>query len=441
MIKKIEMVNYKSFKNTTIDFCSNNKPKQNIFIYGENGSGKSNIISAFSFLRTTMTTLTIHNRLDEMLKNNEDIDVKQLKYIINNHKNALATTVKSSKMIDCHNGTKLKYTFLIDHKEAEYTMEFKNDLITYEQLKYPLDKYKTVMYAATPDSLQLHDKLIKSSKYKDDLSSLHKQYFGNHTFLAILSNEYFNKNPQFINVEFPKNFIKIFMYLFHISIFYKDSVESGDYFVTGNSLLQDLHEGTVTQSSIKQLKVTESILNEFFTNLYSDIKNVFYETKTSKEKVKYKLYFKKMISGELRNIPHDIESTGTLQILKILPYLLSAIQGNVVLIDEIDSNVHDIMIKAIIEAVDDNLKGQIIATTHNTTLIDVLKHQNVYVIDINSKGDKEVHPLHKAGTQIHQNHNVKDRYLSGLYGGVPFTGYLDMANIVKKLSDTEESKD
>ena len=52
MLKRIELINYKSFKNVTIDFSDTKTKTKNIaIIYGENGSGKSNIISALYFLK------------------------------------------------------------------------------------------------------------------------------------------------------------------------------------------------------------------------------------------------------------------------------------------------------------------------------------------------------------------------------------------------------
>ena len=59
MFKKIFFQNFKSFSNLTFDLINRGRPKNVIAIYGENGSGKSNIVDAFKLLRLSMDTIKI----------------------------------------------------------------------------------------------------------------------------------------------------------------------------------------------------------------------------------------------------------------------------------------------------------------------------------------------------------------------------------------------
>ena len=65
MFSKVKVQNYKNFLKLSIDFNKNKQKKvakNVIHIYGENGSGKSNIIHLFSILVLSTDTL---NKLDK----------------------------------------------------------------------------------------------------------------------------------------------------------------------------------------------------------------------------------------------------------------------------------------------------------------------------------------------------------------------------------------
>ena len=49
MFESIRLVNFKSFTDVIFDFAqkNNNRPKNLVSIYGENGSGKTNIVDSF----------------------------------------------------------------------------------------------------------------------------------------------------------------------------------------------------------------------------------------------------------------------------------------------------------------------------------------------------------------------------------------------------------
>ena len=54
---------FKSFSDLTFDLVSRGKSKHIAAIYGENGSGKSNIVDAFKLLRLSMDTMRVSKQL------------------------------------------------------------------------------------------------------------------------------------------------------------------------------------------------------------------------------------------------------------------------------------------------------------------------------------------------------------------------------------------
>lgn len=69
MFSSLEMSNFKSFSNGLIDFenKNNKSAKHLVAIYGENGSGKTNIVDAFRILKFSMLT-TFFQRLLQIFK-------------------------------------------------------------------------------------------------------------------------------------------------------------------------------------------------------------------------------------------------------------------------------------------------------------------------------------------------------------------------------------
>jgi AAA15 family ATPase/GTPase len=132
------------------------------------------------------------------------------------------------------------------------------------------------------------------------------------------------------------------------------------------------------------------------------------------------LFFKKNIFGRLIDIDYEKESTGTLQLLMILPYLLMAIYGCVVVIDEIDTGVHDLLINNILNSISEKIKGQLIITTHNTMFLDSdIDPDCIYTFYIDRDAAKSLVCITDFENRKHPNLNYRDRYLKGMYGGVP----------------------
>lgn len=54
----------------------------------------------------------------------------------------------------------------------------------------------------------------------------------------------------------------------------------------------------------------------------------------------------------------------------MLPFLLASIEGSTVIIDEFDSGIHDLLSRSLIKSIFKDISGQLIMTTHNTSLMD-----------------------------------------------------------------------
>ena len=103
--------------------------------------------------------------------------------------------------------------------------------------------------------------------------------------------------------------------------------------------------------------------------------------------------------------------------------------------DEIDYEIHDLLMEAIIESILDIKCGQLIATTHNTMLLQNIDKKNVYIIDLDSEANKQVINLGSASKRIQPNHSIYSQYLQGHFGGVPFIDDIDLEYVQELLEE------
>ena len=200
-------------------------------------------------------------------------------------------------------------------------------------------------------------------------------------------------------------------------------------------MLRDLREGKIKKNKEDLLDRSERIIRDFFTQAYSDIKDVYYDRKIDNDVILYKLYVRKMIGGKIRTLSFDNESAGTQHIIDIIRSLLGAFCGVTVVYDEIDDGIHDLLLKNVLESMIDDITGQLIITTHNTYMLESIDIKSVYLINVDYQGNKEVKCLDKY-PRIQGTNNPRIMYLKGLFGGVPIVDILDYDTIIQELDDS-----
>ena len=109
----------------------------------------------------------------------------------------------------------------------------------------------------------------------------------------------------------------------------------------------------------------------------------------------------------------EFESTGIKKLTKLFSYINAMVQGDIVFIDEFDSNLHDVYLCALLEYLMEYGKGQLCFTTHNVGPMDVLK-QNKKSIDFLST-DNTIYPWKTNG-----NYSPSKLYRNGMIEGSPF---------------------
>lgn len=435
-LKNIEF-NLKRTKNVTNDF---------IAIYGENGSGKTNLVELFKFLQQ-ITIARIFDVSWNMLPK-EFFDLKdtmadkvplEMKPIWE-----LTLNLEEYRTLNEDEDTEIEYGFKINDKEGFYYIKFNKEIVE-EKLYFFVNKQSGYYFKLSKNGKkiqkELNNKIFTNGKYNKELEDNIEKYWGKYSFLSLITFEIRDKNEEYIinNISYKlfKIINKLISMAVHVNKWFLKFIP--DNYIRKLVLL-DLKEGIVSKDEIDQIKKYEEVLNIFFTQAYADIKSVKYVIEEKEDRVKYRLYFNKIIGGKLKSIPIQLESEGTKRIIEEFDTLIGAIMGETVAIDEIDNGIHDLLMKNIILSIKDEITGQLIITTHNTLLLEILPKECIYILSTDYEGNKNINTIKEYGIKVQKNHNVRDLYFKGLFGGIPTTSYVDFEEIKYVLEDTKEEK-
>lgn len=444
LFTKIILENFLSFQHVEFDLTdSTGKPKNIAIIYGENGSGKSNLAMAFQFLNRSVQTMSFQKYFDDVFSHNDSSDISKERLVEMLNGFRLDKMVETCRTFQTVEPMRLMFQFMISDRLGQYEMTFNENQITGEILRFQLESRMSTLFSYNNNFVKIGESLISNKAYAKDVSKKIERYFGKHSFLAMMLDEFEKNNDEFMKKALNPVLQQIIDEFFTTSILchIESGIDDGYCTSLDADLLNNLEEGIITKEKLEKLGVFERALNEFFLPLYTDIKKIHYVTKMEDEKYRYFLYFSKQIFGKIIEIPYDHESTGTRKLLQLFPYLFEAVRGSNVVIDEMDTGIHDILVSTVIENACRSVKGQLILTTHNTTLLETLKefHDIFYVIDTDAYGHKEILSIGKSGSRMQKNHNPRNRYLDGMIGGIPIPGYFDLEGIVQEAESTYDS--
>ena len=444
MFTYVKAKNFKSLKD--IEFNLNKtktKTNQFISIYGENGSGKTNIVELFKFLQQSAMARAIDiamNKLPkEFFKMQEEMADKmptEIRQIFQ-----LSLDLKEYRMLDEKEETEIEYGFKINNKNGFYHIKFNNEIIE-EKLYYMAGKQRAYLFELKKEDGKiiktLNKNIFMNNKYNEELIDEIDKYWGKYSFLSLLSFEMVEKNKEYIYNNISKNIIEVIDKIWGMTV----HVDKGISKIMSASLkkakrLDNIQKGYIEKNQLNELNKYENVLNIFFTQAYADIKEVKYSITEKEDKIYYELYFNKMIGGEIKAIPSKMESEGTRRILNQFDTLIGSLLGETVIIDEIDNGIHDVLMKNIIMSIKDEITGQLIITTHNTLLLEILPKEYIYILSTDYNGNKTINSIKDYEIKIQKNNNARDLYFKGVFGGIPTTDYIDFEEIKYALEDSK----
>ena len=118
------------------------------------------------------------------------------------------------------------------------------------------------------------------------------------------------------------------------------------------------------------------------------------------------------------------QSTGTIKLFELLgPVYKTLIRGGVLIVDEIDSKLHPLIVNHILKlfhSFDTNKgNGQIICNTHNLLLLEEdIRRDQIWFMQKDESGSSDLYSLSDF-KNVRKNEPLLKKYLLGVYGAVP----------------------
>lgn len=432
MFTYLKLHNFKSFGNIEFNFKKTKKEtKKFIAIYGENGCGKTNFVSAFELLYSCTTSFVMRKAIEQWFSTNNDTNLSSRFYdIIGNG----LVDFSEYRMLECSEPTTVEYGFEHSGTEGYYKLSFTDSIIE-EELYHLVGTRRGKLFSVQKDG---DDMVIKinsstfSTEYKNEFEKELKKFWGKNSFLGIFFKEIGDMNERYISDNVSLLFTRIMMSFLQTGVF---SMRDNSIKVLNQNRTITypgknkyiVASGTTSPDGEKILDENAEIIRTYFTQIYSDVRNVYYEKNKYDDRIEYKLHIQKMISGKVRDVLFDYESTGTKKTLEIINAMVAVMNGATVIYDEIDEGIHDLLMKSIVSSLNNSAKGQLIITTHNTLLLETIDPQSAYVIYVDCDGNKEARCCADYGIRVQKTNNMRNQYLKGMFGGIPYASDIDLS--------------
>lgn len=378
----IDVKNIKNVKHGKLETNSNfenMKSADIVGIYGQNGSGKTAMVEAFSILKRLFTIEKLPDSSEFLMMSGQNFIELSIEFIIKNRFG------EYSARYSCRIGSKDENLFVenesIAYKENLPKKKYKeliskvNDDI--EIRKQPLKKISEdirvkVMLANEMSELNQTGFIFRNELIKPMSTLLAEEEF------EILKNLAEDFNKDFHVIDNVDNGLILSNILMPFSIHLKNWRGKLPYTLKDTMLLD--HESfEAIKKVINQINV---VLENIIPGLQINARAIHQETlESGDEGVRFELLsFKNGIKLPLR-----CESAGVLKLISILSTLI-AVYNNpnaCVIIDELDSGVFEYLLGEILEVIHDHGKGQLFFTSHNLRVLEVLSHKSLWFTTLN----------------------------------------------------------
>lgn len=404
MLNQFTVKNYKSFKDeATLDMQAasisehedqiiKEKDNQNYLplavIYGPNGGGKSNILEAF-YVLTTKILRPLYTSLDpdNIYISRNQIDIEPHLFSENKDK-----------------PTEFEIYFSTNEAEYRYILHINHDKVIYEKL----DRKKF----STRKPSGLFERIEGNVQMKGELSKIKvSDDFSRHITLLSFLGVFMNHNPIIADV---------------INWFSNRTL-----FLNYSDPFREL---TLALAKSEQ---TKKLMLQMIQEMDLDIADFRIEEEDNKTKI----YTKHIVNDVETELNLTKESSGTKKLFSLLPFVASALtEGKTLIVDELDSKLHPVLLKYIITLFSDmNInrnKAQLIFTSHDLSTMnsEVFRRDEIWFVAKGIEQNSQIYSLvefkNDKGESVRKDAKFDKQYLEGKYGADPY---------LKKIINWEEA--
>lgn len=348
-------------------------------IYGPNGGGKSNVLTA---LHTLVAKIL---RPLYATEDNEERVFFQKRIMVE------PFAFSKSK----NEPTEFELFFRTDSAEYRYILHVKRDVVMYESLdRVKLETgRRSALFTRDESGISLKGAFAKL-KVSDDLSKT----------LALLS---------YLGIAYKGNVVV------------KDVLnwfEYGVVFLNYGNPIQELKMAISTSEDVKHLML------DMIWEMDLDIVDFRVE---EKENDIIEVFTKHCVDGVEAEISLSDESSGTKKLFGLLPFIAeSLLTGTVLVIDELDAKIHPVLLRHIIMMFNDmsinRHHAQLIFTSHDLSTMnsDVFRRDEIWFVAKGNAQNSGLYSLvefkNEKGESVRKDAKFDKQYLEGKYGADPY---------------------
>jgi len=360
-------------------------------IYGNNASGKSNLIEAMSFMKATV----LNSFRDALMENNERKFPLE-KFVLN------TKTEKETSFFEIlfiQNGVKFRYGFEIDY-----------DKIVAEWLYHTTTK-EVYLFKRDLQKIEINKSAFKEGIGKED------DVKENVLFLSLLAT---------LGKEVSSNIIEWFKKFNIVTAIH----DLGYNFYTIEKLKNDKQFFNWVSLFLKYLEISNlSAIEEEVAMKQNDDKNINKKNQTKRNRLVsyHRKYDENNILVDTVAFDFDKqESEGTKKLLYLLgPWYDTLQNGKVLVIDELESRLHRNLTLKLIDFFHlfNKNSAQLICVVHDTSLLnkEIFRRDQIWFVEKNQFGASELFSLADFKTDKVRNKSAFDKnYLEGKYGAIPY---------------------
>ncbi len=407
----LSMIGAKSFKEfeNINTFKVNDKFKllKSAVIYGSNGSGKSNLISAFGYMRGLVV-----NSFRDALLDGDKMNISLKKFLLSTE---TENAPSEFEVVFIFNDIKYRYGFEVDQGKviSEYlfhTTSKEVPLFTRENGNFYINK------SSFSEGLKLNSKTKNNvlfltlvaqfngaisnnviSWFKDFnvISGIHDRSYKQYTIEKLKKDKEFRK--------WANSFVKF------LEISKMTTAEEN-----------------ISEFDIEKLRNQEK--DEELINLFTSIQKIQSKQPKRDQIITWHRKYDEnnFLIDTVPFIFDNQESEGTKKIIYLLgPWYDTLKNGKILVVDELDSRLHSNLIKQLINFFhhENNSNAQLIFAVHDTHILskDVFRRDQVWFIEKNQFGASDLYSLGDFKSEKVRKKSAFDKnYIQGKYGAIPY---------------------
>jgi len=422
-------------------------------IYGINGSGKSAIIMSVDILRNLL--------VDEDYLNNPMVQ-NNLNEIINKKTNKLY--IESEFLVQIPENEPLLYNYLVELRKDKGKYFINSEKLSYKNATSKKEEYNILVEVSKGEIIQFYQD--EDDKFKDIFISKTANLLYNSTISSLFKSKIisFDEGNECVSL-IVYSLISLILFGTKTNVYMDKSDDHIEYFLSNmlefsdeirknfknisdlcnNDSYNSLLNGIVEMDKYQLNKISvgpKMVLKDAYMDYANMVQRlekfiqIFKPELTrieieKKENEDFHVCSLNMVYGTY-SINAEFESTGIKKLIKLFAYLQAMVHGEIIFIDEFDSNLHDVYLCALIEYLMEYGKGQLCFTTHNVGPMDILKSRKKS-IDFLSL-DHKIYPWTKNG-----NYSPSKLYRNGMIEGSPFN--IDSIDFIGIFDVTKEDEE